>query len=475
VITPWRGWGLAAYLVCSVFALVIAWALFHVPFQLSDNAAQMLQLQRTSLFEQIAANFSGGAGYMRPFMWGLLKVVFEASAGHLFVVFRAFQGLQVLASVWLFVRVLGVHSFSTFAVAPLGTAMLLGFPTFRGLVIEAFPINTYLTIAGCALAAVNLTIARPSWKVDVAAVLLFLYAVLTVENGILLWPLFVMAFVVGLRGVSLRGVIATTACVGWYLAHRALFLAAATPGLSERPSGFAFRLMEPQDLVARFGDNPLPFYAYNIVTSPLAVLFAEPRRGIFHFVGQWMEGQFWPGTVLTVSIVTLTTLIMLTAAAARLRRWRRHGLTRADQMVLIFLGVLAANAVVSFPYQKDEIMSVAGVLYAIAATVSLQAITEWFAAAPRRPLVSILAGVMMLALGTGWSLRYLDLLYHLNLTAVRNQADWLFEERWNRANRINERYPQAPPFLQELRREAIAMPVPHPFAYRAWERYSDTR
>lgn len=466
--TAWRGWGLAAYATGGFYAGIVGWALFAVPFQLSDNVANMLQVQASPLWDLVWANLVGGAGYQRPLLWGLLKVMFDAAGGHYFIVFRAFQALQLLAAALLFVRLLSVSSPAAFAVAPIGVLMLLGFPTFRGLVIEAFPINTYLTIAVCALAALNLTISRSSRVVDVGAVVLFVFALLTVENGILLWPCYVVGRLVGFKGISWRGVAGASVCVAAYLGYRFLFMAAAVPSLTERPSGYLLRVLEPSELVSRFSEHPATFYAYNVMTSIPAVLFAEPRRGVFHLVSQWLAGGFWPGTVLTVAVVTLTTLVMLAALASRVKSWRPAGLSRADRFVLVFLAVLAANAVITFPYQKDEIMSVAGVLYAVAATVSLQAVAA-ACAEKRRALMPVAASILMLALGAGWSYRYLDLLYHLNLAGVRNQADWVFVDKWKRANNIGD-----DPLILTLREEMLAMPVPNAFAYRSWSRYSDT-
>jgi hypothetical protein len=86
------------------------------------------------------------------------------------------------------------------------------------------------------------------------------------------------------------------------------------------------------------------------------------------------------------------------------------------------------------------------------------------------------ASALMLMLGLGWSVRYLDLFYHLNLAAARNQSDWVFVDTWKQKNTIDARYPDAAPFIAALRRQAIAIPVPNPVAaHRTWERYSDTR
>ena len=66
------------------------------------------------------------------------------------------------------------------------------------------------------------------------------------------------------------------------------------PGLIERSSGYGFHTLEPQQLVQTFGANPIGFYAYNIVTSALSVLFAEPRAGMFDLTRGIVQGAVNP-------------------------------------------------------------------------------------------------------------------------------------------------------------------------------------
>src|SRR5204863_16219 len=111
-----------------------------------------------------------------------------------------------------------------------------------------------------------------------AAVVLATYAMFTNELGLLVWVALVAAYLAGFRGVPLRAVAIVTAilCVYFYL--RFVRLSVGAPGLVERSSGFGFSIRSPQELGRMFAAHPLPFYAYNVVASALAVLLSEPSR-----------------------------------------------------------------------------------------------------------------------------------------------------------------------------------------------------
>src|SRR5690606_33491386 len=60
----------------------------------------------------------------------------------------------------------------------------------------------------------------------------------------------------------------------------------------------------------------------------------------------------------------------------RRREWLARRFDRDDRLVLIFGMVLVANAVISYPYTKDVIMSPAGVFFAVAAFAALRGWTS---------------------------------------------------------------------------------------------------
>jgi len=178
------------------------------------------------------------------------------------------------------------------------------------------------------------------------------------------------AWACGMRGISTRGVIAVTGCLAAYCCMRFLYLSTGMPGLEERTSGLWLRVLEPEELVARFGANPTWFYAYNVATSFLSVPFADPSDGVFQLVGSRLEGYVPPRLYVAVAPSTATTALIGWAVIRRFRR-PTSALYDTDRQLLVLAGVvLIANSVVSFAYTRHEILSVAGAFYAFAAFVT---------------------------------------------------------------------------------------------------------
>ena len=463
--TPWCGWGLVAYACALLLAATIGYFLFHVPLQVSDNIWNIITAERVS-FGTLAVQF----GVQRPLLWLTLKAVVELAGGHYFEVFRGFHVLQLALLFTLVVRLMGVHRAREVAAVPLLLLMVAGFHTFRNLVQEAYPINTYLSLLVYLAAALNLTIARPSRRVDIAAVLLLLVAVLTVETGLLWWVAYVVAYVCGSRGVSRRAVVVASAISVVFVALVLLQISGGSNGVVNAPTGFGLSRVEPGEVAARFGPRPLLLFAYNILVSILTVLFAEPRRGTFYLVAAWLRDDVRPSQLLVIGTTLVTTLFMAAYAATRVRDWWRGQVPPRDRWIVIFAVVLLANSVLSFAYTKDDIVSPSGLLYAIAAggvvcTMLLKVDGSVVRAA-------VLA-VPLLALGGLWSLRAVDVPYALVISAMRNQTDWAQIELWKRQNRFYTLAPEYNDWVARLQAQALRMRVANPYLsqrMRLWDR-----
>jgi hypothetical protein len=135
---------------------------------------------------------------------------------------------------------------------------------------------------------------------------------------------------VGGKGVSARTLGVVTLLLGLYVVARVTFLQAAAPLLSERPSGFGFRLLEPPELVARFGDSHALFYAYNVASQILTVLFSEPRGGVWALARDYVAGETRPSQWIGLVTSTGATLMIGWYVATRLGQWRRRDFNHAD-------------------------------------------------------------------------------------------------------------------------------------------------
>ena len=192
------------------------------------------------------------------------------------------------------------------------------------------------------------------------------------------------------------------------------------PALDERSSGFLLRMLEPDELLERFGQNPLPFYAYNVLASVLTVLFSEPRAGIMVAANGYLRGEVMPWVLVAIVSSSITTILILVAAVSS---WRdpasRDG---PDRLYVVFAVVLVANAVLSYPYLKGDIVSVAGALYALAAYAAVRRFMR-ADAFTGRITTAVLCAALLIA-SAGWATRTAGLHYSLRYTAFKARNDW---------------------------------------------------
>jgi hypothetical protein len=234
------------------------------------------------------------------------------------------------------------------------------------------------------------------------------------------------------------------------------------PTLSQRSSGYLLQRLDPPDLERLFGSRPHVFWAYNVAASWLSLWFSEPREGVFEFVRGWKNGDVSPRLYLWISTSGVITATIVAAAAAW---WRRPGQwTHAERLAFVALSVIAANAVLSFAYTKDDIVSVGGVFYAFAAYAAVRALSIR-AAAWRRPAVVVVA-VLMLMAGAGWTIRALGVHHVIVTQAFNTRNDWAlvpitWRDRWP-ADHVGIA------IIERLRGDALAADVPNPQLLPKW-------
>lgn len=459
-----RAWVRPTLAVAYVAAITLTLAYFmvRIPIQLTDGASNMIDVVGKPLLT-VFRDKAGNDGFFRPLMWPPYGLVMTWSGGHYHAWFKTLQVGQLFVLLLLWLRWVRVGTRLDLAVLPIGVAVLTGSHMFVGAIREAFPINHFLAIAGASLAAAVLSLERRRVINDVLAMALFAYASLTLETGLLVWVILIWGFVLGGRGVSRWGLAAVTAGLVAYLAVRFLWLGTGSPGLDERATGFGFRVLEPAELIQRFGAHPVWLYAYNVAGGLGSVLFAEPRGGVFRFVRGLVTGESEPRTVVNVLCATGTTLLAATSLWRVLRRGRRAPLTHADQVLLMFPAVLAANAVFCYGYLKDVVLSPAGVFFAGAAFVAFREALS--AILQPRPGASRVAraglAVLVTVLAAGWGIKQIGVHY-----AVRKQIDdvrteWTQVDRWLAAQEIALDTPEKRALKETLERAALtAAPAP---------------
>ena len=297
----------AAYVITATLALAFSYDLMRKPIQIPDSLIDILHMQESPSVYATFQDAMAQRAYLRPLRIVQVKALFDVADGHYWLVFRGFHALLLVCLLLLFTRALRIQSWTDFAAGVFAIMVLTGMHTFRGTVREAFPINHFAEILLFCLLTLNLAQSRGGWWVDVAAAVTFVAASLTLESGLLVWVVAVVAWLCGMRGISRRGVTAMTLLLAVYFVVRFVYLSTGAPGLDERPAGVWLTLMTQAELIRRFGADPTLFYIYNVAASVLSVLFAEPERGVFLTARAWIVDGETPARLYLATIPTMAT------------------------------------------------------------------------------------------------------------------------------------------------------------------------
>lgn len=469
-----KGIGIVAFASAAVLGLAIGHDLLHMPLQVSDSLSLILDAAWSpSAWHEFHAHLSD-VNYFRPLRYATIKIVSDLGQGHYFLAYRLFHALLVLAFLLLFVRALEIRDRIACAAVPLALTVFVGIHTFLGTVKEIYPTNHFLQVAVLALLALNLTQTRGGVLVDVATLLTFALAALTLESGLLVWVVVVAAWLSGMRGVSNRTVIGLTVLLAAYIWMRFGSYGVGLPTMEERSTGFWLERIDPPEIRARFGDNLAPFYAYNVGSSALSLLFSEPRSGVWVLVRAIRGDELAPRNLVNVGASLFATGLIVAYVIDRLRSGVRRASTLADRHVVIFAAVLVANAALSFAYTKDEIISIAGAFYALPVFgAAVHFLRRWPERRRSWPATAALC-LLFVAGSAAWATRAAGVHHVLRSQAFVHRNDWTRMEREWRRDGNWERYSHSESLIRQFRQEAIWMQVVNPrFVPRWMERVFD--
>lgn len=456
-----------AWIAAGIMAAAVSFSLLRIPIQVPDSLVVMLQVQAAP--SAALTNFVGEQGFLRPIYMSQTRLLLDAAGGdHYFLVFRGFHVALVVALFALFLSAARVRTAGDVAVFAFALLVLTGHHTFRGNVWESYPVNHYLEIAVLSLGALVLCQSRGGWWADILAGLLFLVASLTLESGLIVWVVVVVARVVGLRGVSWKGVAFVTTLLIGYFYLRFGYLGTGGPELVDRATGFGLGRLERDEVMARFANAPYILYAYNVLASTLSIFLSEPRGGTFEITRQWLAGEMTPSAVVSLVSSMIATGLLVWFAVRRYRDWLAVRFDAADQIVLVSLAVTAANAAISYGYVKDEIMSTAGVFYALAVFATTRFAIARFTEVPRRALVSVALSALLLTASTTWAIRATGLHYHMYYSGYYLRNEWATVDEWLQEQHVVPTTPQGRQLVESLRHIAIEMPALNPYFLPRW-------
>ncbi len=200
------------------------------------------------------------------------------------------------------------------------------------------------------------------------------------------------------------------------------------------------------------------------------MLFSEPRAGVWVATYNFLyrdELSIPPVVNLTASV--LGTLLLCWYAWRRRADWLARRFTRDDQLVAVFVAVTLANAVISYTYTKDVILSPAGIFYAAALTVAVKALIETGSITAGRVRVAVLT-MFLVVLSGAWAWRAIGIHIALRATGSVVRNEWVYIDDWI------ERQGLAPDaagiaLKRQLQADAISKHPMRPFVLGEWTQW----
>ena len=472
---------LLALVLAALITIPLVESLYQIPVQVSDSLEPITIAATASSVGQLvrqAPRFSPTT--LRPMRYVQARWLLNTAAatGRSYrAVFRGVHVALLILLIGLFVLAVRVRTWTDLAAFTFAFPVLIGIHTFASMLFEAFPVNHYAEVGVCALGVFVLALQPPRWFFPIVACALLALALSVIESGLMVWIVVLACAVAGLPGIPRSTAIATTAViVAYFLARQALGI--TSPGIGGQGSGFGATFYSGEALTARFGAHPLGFMAYNVASGLLSILLSEPRTGVYGTAVWWKTGTVHPVLIINMISSAMTTAIMIWYVARR-ATVRRDAWSEADRMFVVCWLVISINAGLTAAYIKDEIISVGGLFYAIAAFVAVRELldTRLRAGALRRgtlarDVISSAAFAVLLTATAGlWTFRDLGVHYQLRYDAFKLRNDWAEVLRADR----REDWPGDPHVLEltrRLRGEAIATRTASPSFMPRWgDRY----
>jgi hypothetical protein len=414
-----------AVLLATLITMPLADSLYRVPIQVSDSLEPIvIAAKYDSAQHLLRDSLTFSPTTFRPLRYLQARALLaftQATALTYHTVFRGLHVALLLMLIALFVAAVRVRNWPDLVAFTVAFPALVGIHTFSSMLLEAFPVNHFAEVGVCAMGLFVLAQYQPRSFAPVVACVLLALSLSVIESGAMVWVTVICCAAAGLRGISRTTVVATTVVFAGYLLLRYL-LGISSPGIGGHGSGFGDRFYAPEELAQRFGAHPLGFMIYNITGGLASLLFAEPRQGVYALLAAWREGEIHPVVLINVISSSATTALLIWYAAARLPR-SRSAWSDADRTFVAACMAFIVNAAFNAVYIKDEIMSPAGLFYAIATFVAVRAVID---SLPTRTLAATsLATCCLVTVAALWTFRAAGLHYQLRYDAFTARNDWV--------------------------------------------------
>jgi hypothetical protein len=194
------------------------------------------------------------------------------------------------------------------------------------------------------------------------------------------------------------------------------------------------------------------------------VLASEPQNGVFVTTSAWLNDRLTLGLALTLISSVITTALIAVAGAQLIRRYRVTD--ASDRLILMFAAVLAGNAMLSYAYTKDDIMSVSGMFYGLAAYAAIRLLIA--RVGPDKRLLAATLTTIVFITGMAWAVRSVGVHHVTRTYAFKTRNDWATQPgRWKRSGRWPDDV-RSQTLITQLRDDALTMKVPNPYFEPRW-------
>jgi hypothetical protein len=443
---------LSALAIGLLFAIPLADSVYRIPVQVSEVVDIVEYVGDTpDVRSAFLIGVRASSTMLRPMRQVHTKLLLEFTELGGTRYHPVFRGLHAALGVLLilaFVVAARPASFVDVCAMTCGLAVLVGLHTFSGLFREAYPVNHFLVVTLYGWAVVILAQRGRGIVADIAAAACVALALLTLESGILVAIAALAAHLGGWRGVSKRGLALIGVVLLAYIYLRVGYLGIEAPRFAERPTAFGSRVLSSEEQLAQFGDRRPFLYAYNTLSAASAIVFSQPSNGRFTLLAAWQNDQANPWMLVQI-VASLVTTAVIVWSAVRRRPDGRRGYH--DPHCLVAGAVIAANAVMSYLYAKDEVVAFGGTFYAFAFYAASR---DLLITLTKRRRTAIVGTALACALMALWATRVAGFHVILREQAFSARNDWVPIQEQGRAT--------------ALRREALSIATASPRGWPSW-------
>ncbi len=461
---------LAACVIAAAFALAVAQSVYRIPIQVSDSLdAILVSTHPASSMDLLQESSRWSSTTLRPMRYlqaRWLSGLAEQTGMSHHAVFRGAHALLAMCIVGLVAWIADPRRWNDVAALTFTLTVLVGLHTFDAMMREAFPVNHYAEVAAAALFVLAVALRPPTPMYQAGTLVLLAALLLLIESAALVWVVIATCAILGLPGIQRRTAVGATLVLAAFLAARWM-LDVGSPGIGGHSSGWGASFLSAEELETRFASNPWPLYLYNIVGGALSLLASEPRSGYYHLLAAREAGTFQAVLPLNLISSLLATAVVIVACRKTIMQGRRDWSTDS-RILVVGAVVIIVSAALCANYIKDDIISTAGVFYAVMVYVATRLALDSFATT-RVSVGAVALGASLVIASPLWAFRAIGTHYELRHTAFVSRNDWAMRS----AQELAGGQSTGPDLslTKRIRTEALNWRVTSPRFLPGWDRY----